>query len=109
MVCGCSVGCFFVGIRSLRHSLRFGQLLRCAHKCIVNIMKVHIGRNNIQVEFIRFRKKYLLKAWGCGMGFRLFAFTTGAGSSHGKRQFGSLFFTLFMTLGRLATVSERIG
>ena len=28
-----------------------------AHKCIVNIMKVYIKRNNIQVELIRFRKK----------------------------------------------------
>ena len=38
------------------HSVRFGQLLRCAHKRIVNIMKVYIERNNIQVELIRFRK-----------------------------------------------------
>ena len=33
----------------------FGQLLRRAHKGIVNIMKVHIERNNMQVELIRFR------------------------------------------------------
>ena len=38
----------------------FGQLLRCAHKSIVNIMKVDIERNNMQVELIRFRKKYHL-------------------------------------------------
>ena len=37
--------------------VRFGQLLRCAHKRIVNIMKMYIERNNIQVELIRFRKK----------------------------------------------------
>ena len=37
----------------------FGQLLRCAHKRIVNIMKVYIERNNMQVEFIRFLKKIL--------------------------------------------------
>ena len=35
----------------------FGQLLRCAPKRIVNIMKVYIKRNNMQVELIRFRKK----------------------------------------------------
>ena len=34
----------------------FGQLLYTAHKRIVNIMKVYINRNNIQVELIRFRK-----------------------------------------------------
>ena len=39
------------------HSVRFGQLLRCSHNRIVNIMKVYIERNNIQVELIRFRKK----------------------------------------------------
>ena len=50
----------FVGIRSSRHSVRFGQLLRCAHNRIVNIMKVYIDRNDVQVELIRFRKKNLL-------------------------------------------------
>ena len=45
-----------VGLTSLLHSVRFGQMLRCAHKRIVNIMKVYIERNNIQVELIRFRK-----------------------------------------------------
>ena len=39
-----------VGFRSSPHSVRFGQLLRCAHKRIVNIMKVYIEGNNIQVE-----------------------------------------------------------
>ncbi len=38
----------------------FGQLLRCAHKRFVNIMNVYIERNNLQVELIRFRKKYHL-------------------------------------------------
>ena len=31
-------------------------MLRCAHKRIVNIMKVYIERNNMLVELIRFRK-----------------------------------------------------
>ena len=39
--------------------VRFGQLLRCAHKRIVNIMKVYIDRNNMQVELVRFRTKML--------------------------------------------------
>ena len=47
-----------VCIRSSLHSVTFGQLLCCAHdKCFVNIMKVYIERNNIQVELTRFRKK----------------------------------------------------
>ena len=50
----------FVCIRSSLHSVRFGQLLRCAHKRIVNIMKVYIERNNMQVELVRFRIKYRL-------------------------------------------------
>ena len=41
----------FVSIRSSLHSVRFWQLLRCAHKRIANIMNVYI-----QVELIRFRK-----------------------------------------------------
>ena len=40
------------------HSVRFGQLLRCAHNRIVNIMKVYMERKNRQLELIRFRKKY---------------------------------------------------
>ena len=47
----------FVCIRSSLHSVRFGKLLRCAHKRTVNIMKVYIERKNMQVESIRFRKK----------------------------------------------------
>ena len=42
------------------HSVRFGQMLRCAHKRIVNIMKVYIERSTMQVDLIRFRKKYRL-------------------------------------------------
>ena len=38
------------------HLARYGQLLRCAYKRIVNLMKVYIERNNMQVELIRFRK-----------------------------------------------------
>ena len=38
----------------------FGQLLRCAHKRIVNIMIVYIEKNNMQVELIRSRKQYRL-------------------------------------------------
>ena len=38
----------------------FGQLLRCAHNRIVNIMKVYIERNNMPIELIRFLTKYRL-------------------------------------------------
>ena len=38
-------------VSSSLHLVRFGQLLRCADKRIVNIMKVYIERNNMQVEF----------------------------------------------------------
>ena len=54
---GCMRACMCVCIRSSLHSVRFGQLLQCAHKCIVNIMKVYIKRNNKHVELIRFCKK----------------------------------------------------
>ena len=50
----------FVCIRSLLHSVRFGQLLRCAHKRIVTIMKEYIERKNMQVQLIPFSKKYRL-------------------------------------------------
>ena len=49
----------FVCIRSSLHSVRFGQLLRCTHKRIVDITKVYIERNNMKVELIRFHKKIL--------------------------------------------------
>ena len=56
-----TIGWKFVGmcvcIISSLHSVRFGQLLRCAQKLIVNIMKVYIKMNNIQVELIGFRKQ----------------------------------------------------
>ena len=51
-------GGVFGCIRSSLHSVRFGYLLSCTHKRIVNIMKVYIKRKNMQVELIRFRKKY---------------------------------------------------
>ena len=57
-VCARAHAC--VCIRSSLHSVRFWQLLCCAHKRIVNIMKVYIGSNNMQVELTRFRKKYRL-------------------------------------------------
>ena len=43
------VGSVFVYIIPSLHSARFGQPLRCAHKRIVNIMKVYIERDNMQV------------------------------------------------------------
>ena len=46
-----------VCIRSSLHSVRLGQLLRCAYKRIVNRIKVYIERSNMQFELIRFRKK----------------------------------------------------
>ena len=46
---GCSGVCYL--------RVRFGQLLRCSHKRIVDVMKVYIERNNMQVELMPFRKK----------------------------------------------------
>ena len=48
----------YVCIRCSPHSVRFGKLLSCAHKRIVNTMKVYMERKNMQVELILFRKKY---------------------------------------------------
>ena len=59
-MCACLSVCMHVCIKSSLHSVRFGQLLRCAHKRIVNIIKVYIERNNMQVELIRFVNKYRL-------------------------------------------------
>ena len=53
----CSVVCLFVSSGVCYLPVRFGQLLRCANKRIVKIMKVYIERNNMQVELIRFRNK----------------------------------------------------
>ena len=53
-VCVCVCVCGFVV--SATHLIYFGDLLRCAHKRIVTIMKLYIARNNIQAELIRFRK-----------------------------------------------------
>ena len=54
----CSGVCYLP--RSSLHSVRFGQLFRCAHKRIVNIMKVYIERKKMQVQLIPFSKKYRL-------------------------------------------------
>ena len=47
-----------VGVFIVSYALHLLILGSCytAHTCIVNIMKVYIKRNNIQVELIRFRK-----------------------------------------------------
>ena len=47
--------CLFV-CQSLVTFRLFRQLLRSADKRIINIMKVYMERNNMQVELIRFRK-----------------------------------------------------
>ena len=49
--------CVCVCIRSLLHSVHFGQQLHCAHERIVNRIKVYIEGNNMQVELIQFLKK----------------------------------------------------
>ena len=48
--------CLCVRVLPSLHSVRLGQLLRCAHKRIVIIMKVSIERKNMQVQLIPFRK-----------------------------------------------------
>ncbi len=53
---GCLWICLLVAFCGCASFTYFGQLLRCPHKRIVNIMKVYIKRNNIQMELIRFRK-----------------------------------------------------
>ena len=56
---GCLGGCVFVCVSDPRFiQFALGQLLRCAHEHIVNVMKVHIEGENIQVELIRFRKNF---------------------------------------------------
>ena len=49
-----------VCVSAMRFTYSFGQLLRGAHTRTVNIMKVYTERNSMQVELIRFRKKYRL-------------------------------------------------
>ena len=46
--CVCQLGASFTSFR---------QLLRCANKRIVNLMKVYIESSNMHVELIRFVKK----------------------------------------------------
>ena len=53
---GCLGWWVFVYIRSSLRSIQF-VLGSCAHKRIVDIIKVYIERNNIQVEWIPFCKK----------------------------------------------------
>ena len=48
--------CPSVPLVRFRHPI---ALLRYADKRIVNIMKVYIGRNNLQLELIRYRNKRL--------------------------------------------------
>ena len=43
---------FVLTLGDLIHSVRFGQLLCCANKLIVNIMKVYMERKNRQLELI---------------------------------------------------------
>ena len=45
--CVCVCVCVCVSVRSSLHLVRFGQLLRCADKRIVNIMKVYITFNEV--------------------------------------------------------------
>ena len=57
-----SFGCVCVCVGGFESQLRasftsFRQLLHCARKRIVIIMKVYIERKNKQVELIRFRQK----------------------------------------------------
>ena len=67
-VCVCVRACARVRVRvcvcacvfQLRASFTSsGQLLRCVHKRIVNVVKVYIERNNMQVKLMRFRKHYI--------------------------------------------------
>ena len=53
-VFGCSAVLVFV---TCPIALGSWKLLRCPHKRMVNIMKVYIERNNMQVELMRFRKQ----------------------------------------------------
>ena len=57
--CSCVRSCARSCVRLRVCYPRFIQfaLGSCAHKRIVNIMKLYIERNNIQVELIRFRKQ----------------------------------------------------
>ncbi len=50
------VRCSFVCLLPSLQYFRLGQLLRCAHKRIVNITKDYMERKNIQVDLIRYRK-----------------------------------------------------
>ena len=66
MVHGCSDGCScVVGVSVYQILAAFSSLwaavtLCTLYKRIVNVMKVYIERKNMQVELMRFRKKYLI-------------------------------------------------
>ena len=73
---GCSSVCYL--------PVRFGQLSCCSHKRIVNIMKVYIERNNMQVEIIRFRKKNVdfIHVYVCESSDSMFTAYSLDGSTH---------------------------
>ena len=54
----CLFVCLFVSQSSL-HLVRFGQMSCFADTRIVNIMRMYIERNKMQVELIRFRENIL--------------------------------------------------
>ena len=54
---GCSSVCY--PPRSSLHSVRFGDLLRCADKRIVNIMKMYIERKKMHVKLISLRINFI--------------------------------------------------
>ena len=56
-VCSCAGVRVCVCVRSSLHSVCYGQLLCCAHKRIVNRIKVYIETNNMLVELIRYCKQ----------------------------------------------------
>ena len=56
-MCVCVCVCVCVSDTRFIHFALGSCYIRCAHKRIVNIMKVYIERNNMQGEFLRFRKK----------------------------------------------------
>ena len=53
----------FFFVSSSLHLVHFGHLLRCADERIVNIMKVYIERNDMQVELLWYSKKCWLYYW----------------------------------------------
>ena len=63
--------------------VRFGQLLRCAHKRIVNIMNVYIERTNTQEELNDSVKKvYFIHVYVCESSDSIFIAYSPDGSTH---------------------------